>query len=189
MAASPAAADRAPAEGPEARRCVRHPDRETLVSCGRCGRPFCPQCLIHTPAGQRCFECAGVRRDAPQRAAAAGVAKAFGVAALGSAIGASVGLLFLLIAALATGAIGGQMLAPSVNRKTRRVIYALGLLALVGGALVGSALAAWAPVLAAALPGSAKLALLVVVTIQVALSLQFWIFIAIAAAAGYQRVR
>src|SRR2546423_388400 len=76
--------------GPEPRPCVRHPNRETLVSCGRCGKPFCPDCLVHTPAGQRCYECAGIRRRAASTAVASGLAKAFVVVLLGSAIGSFV---------------------------------------------------------------------------------------------------
>ena len=25
--------------------CYRHPDRETYISCQRCGRPICPDCM------------------------------------------------------------------------------------------------------------------------------------------------
>ena len=189
MAASPAAANQAAADGPEPRRCVRHPDRETLVSCGRCGRPFCPQCLIHTPAGQRCFECAGVRRDAAQRMAAARFLQAFGVAAIGSAIAGLLGIFFLLLGAFVVGSMAGQLLAPSVNRKTRRLVYALGFLALVGGALAGAVAVAGLPVAASSLPAEVKLGLLPALAVQVALSARLWIFIAIAAAAGYHRLR
>jgi membrane associated rhomboid family serine protease len=48
--------------------CYRHPDRETGVSCSRCGRPICPDCMTPTSVGMRCPECAGektqVRRPA-----------------------------------------------------------------------------------------------------------------------------
>lgn len=39
-------------------RCTRHTDRETRRICGRCERPFCPDCLVPTPVGGRCQECA-----------------------------------------------------------------------------------------------------------------------------------
>lgn len=38
--------------------CYRHPDRETRVACSNCGRPICPDCMIPTPVGMRCPECA-----------------------------------------------------------------------------------------------------------------------------------
>jgi membrane associated rhomboid family serine protease len=37
--------------------CYRHPDRETWVSCVRCGRHACPDCLRQAAVGQQCLEC------------------------------------------------------------------------------------------------------------------------------------
>ena len=37
--------------------CYRHPDRETYVSCTRCGRPACPDCLRSAAVGQHCVDC------------------------------------------------------------------------------------------------------------------------------------
>jgi membrane associated rhomboid family serine protease len=37
--------------------CFRHPRRETYVSCVRCGRPACPDCLRSAAVGQQCVEC------------------------------------------------------------------------------------------------------------------------------------
>lgn len=37
--------------------CFRHPNRETWVSCVRCGRPACPECLRQAAVGQQCVEC------------------------------------------------------------------------------------------------------------------------------------
>ena len=39
--------------------CYRHPDRETGVSCSRCGRPICPDCMTPSSVGMRCPECDG----------------------------------------------------------------------------------------------------------------------------------
>jgi membrane associated rhomboid family serine protease len=58
-----------PGTAPEASvpTCFRHPGRETYVSCVRCGRPACPDCLRSAAVGQQCVECIrqanrGVRR-------------------------------------------------------------------------------------------------------------------------------
>ena len=37
--------------------CFRHPNRETWVSCVRCGRHACPDCLRSAAVGQQCVEC------------------------------------------------------------------------------------------------------------------------------------
>jgi membrane associated rhomboid family serine protease len=37
--------------------CYRHPNRETWVSCVRCGRHACPDCLHQAAVGQQCVEC------------------------------------------------------------------------------------------------------------------------------------
>lgn len=42
---------------PYAPTCVRHPDRETGLSCTRCGRPACPECLRAAAVGQHCVDC------------------------------------------------------------------------------------------------------------------------------------
>jgi hypothetical protein len=41
--------------------CANHPSVETLVSCGKCEKPLCPKCMIFTPVGVRCKECARMR--------------------------------------------------------------------------------------------------------------------------------
>jgi membrane associated rhomboid family serine protease len=37
--------------------CFRHAGRETYLSCTRCGRAACPECLKPAPVGQQCVEC------------------------------------------------------------------------------------------------------------------------------------
>lgn len=44
--------------------CTIHKNVETLRICGRCERPFCPDCLINTPVGGRCRDCARGPRSA-----------------------------------------------------------------------------------------------------------------------------
>jgi membrane associated rhomboid family serine protease len=43
--------------------CVRHPDRATALTCTRCGRPACPECLREASVGHQCVDCvAGAQR-------------------------------------------------------------------------------------------------------------------------------
>jgi membrane associated rhomboid family serine protease len=37
--------------------CYRHPGKETYVSCSRCGKPACPDCLRDASVGQHCVDC------------------------------------------------------------------------------------------------------------------------------------
>ncbi|MEU8434329.1 rhomboid family intramembrane serine protease [Streptomyces sp. NPDC029216] len=37
--------------------CYRHPDRDTGISCTRCDRPICPECMISASVGYQCPEC------------------------------------------------------------------------------------------------------------------------------------
>ncbi|MFY7070012.1 rhomboid family intramembrane serine protease [Nocardiopsis changdeensis] len=37
--------------------CYRHPDRVTGLSCTRCERPICPDCMTAASVGQHCPEC------------------------------------------------------------------------------------------------------------------------------------
>lgn len=54
-------------------RCVRHPDRPTLLACSRCGRPACPECLRPASVGQHCVDCvAAAERSTPQARTIAG---------------------------------------------------------------------------------------------------------------------
>jgi hypothetical protein len=64
--------------------CVRHPQVETFVRCGRCDQPICPDCMVAGPVGVRCRACSRrnqdkIMRGSPQQYAL-GAAFAFGSA-------------------------------------------------------------------------------------------------------------
>lgn len=37
--------------------CYRHPGRQTGISCTRCERPICPECMVSASVGFQCPEC------------------------------------------------------------------------------------------------------------------------------------
>ena len=84
--------------------CYRHPSRETAVSCANCERPICTDCMVYTPVGIKCPDCARLPRSAivrlrPDRAARA-ILAAFlvgGGMGVGIVILQDVGLFFALI--------------------------------------------------------------------------------------------
>ncbi len=39
-------------------KCAYHPDVETNLRCGKCGKPICPKDMVQTPVGARCLGCA-----------------------------------------------------------------------------------------------------------------------------------
>ncbi|GLZ41325.1 rhomboid family intramembrane serine protease [Actinokineospora sp. NBRC 105648] len=53
--------------------CVRHPDRPTALSCTRCDRPACPECLVPASVGFHCVDCVNEgRRSVRQPTTVAG---------------------------------------------------------------------------------------------------------------------
>lgn len=141
----------AEASAPEVFRCARHPDIETGLRCGRCETPICPRCMVMTPVGARCPDCAQLRRlptfDVRPRHYAAALAAAVGVAV---AIGVAWSLLpiprgsaaFLL--GLLSGVAAGEAVSRVVNRKRSRGLKAIAALAVP--------LTLWVSVWAPALP-------------------------------------
>lgn len=122
--------------------CARHPDIDTNLRCGKCGQPICPKCVVQTPVGARCPDCAAVKRlplySVPAsyyaRAAAAGLAA-------GSALGAvwpfvPVGGFFLLIIAAGIGYAIGEVISLAVNRKRGPGLQAIAALSMVASYLV-----------------------------------------------------
>lgn len=103
--------------------CARHPHTVTSLRCGQCQRPICPRCLVLTPVGAKCAECARARRLptfelTPLTALAAGCS----ALALAIALGAFGSLLLrflpMLVIAFPFGV--GLILAEVVSRVANR---------------------------------------------------------------------
>jgi hypothetical protein len=74
--------------------CATHPEVETELACGKCGRYICPRCMVQTPVGARCRECAQLRRPPMYSLGPASIARVAG-AAIGA--GVAVGLVWGLL--------------------------------------------------------------------------------------------
>jgi len=112
-------------------RCALHPETETNLRCGKCGQPICPKCLVQTPVGARCPECAALKRlpvyDVPAvfyaRAIAAGLIAASVLGAIWPFIPSFYILWFLI--ALGIGYAIGEAVSLSVNRKRGLALQAI----------------------------------------------------------------
>ena len=107
-------------------RCAYHPDVETNLRCGKCDTPICPKCMVQTPVGARCPDCAKLYKLPTYRVSTKYYLMAAGTA-LGMAIvcGAAWGAIewvipfFSLNLLLAPGAgyAISEVVSLSVNRK------------------------------------------------------------------------
>jgi len=110
-------------------RCATHPEVETNLRCGKCGKPICPRCLVQTPVGTRCRDCAKLYKLPTYR-----VSTSYYLRAIGTALGMAVacGLVWgvinglvpffylNLILAAGVGYAIGEVVGLSVNRKSSR---------------------------------------------------------------------
>ena len=105
--------------------CPKHPDTQTNLRCGRCEELICPRCMVHSPVGARCLECAQVRRLPTFEVTTPFLARAIVAGlVLGIAGGAAVLLLIYLfggflalIALIGVGYLIGEGVSVAVNRK------------------------------------------------------------------------
>jgi hypothetical protein len=110
--------------------CAKHPSVETELACGKCGTPICPRCMVYTPVGARCPDCANIRK-LPQYEVSIGLlARGYGAAiVVGAGLGAVWGFLPFQIffvfgifgGLLLGGGVGyliGEAVAVATNRKS-----------------------------------------------------------------------
>ena len=121
-------------------RCAYHPDVETNLRCGKCGKPICPKCLVQTPVGAKCPDCAKLYKLPTYQVSTKHYLRAIGTG-LGMAIvcgiawavvGGFLRFFYLnLILAAGAGYVIGEVISRSVNRKR-----GTGLAVIAGSALV-----------------------------------------------------
>lgn len=108
-------------------RCAMHPDVETALRCSKCEKPICPRCLIQTPVGARCRDCAQLRRLPIFNLTPLLFFRALGVGALVAIV---IGVLWSALPQLGflsvfLGAITGFLIGSAVSRAAnrRRSVY------------------------------------------------------------------
>ena len=127
--------------------CATHPNVETELACGRCGKPICPRCLVQTPVGSRCRQCAGVRRlptfEVSPAYAARGLAASLVAGAVVGAVWA--GLLsnnlgfvgfFVFFVALGIGYAVGETVSWATNRKRGPTLQGIAVVGVVEAYLI-----------------------------------------------------
>jgi hypothetical protein len=115
--------------------CAKHPNVETNVTCGKCGKPICPKCMVQTPVGMRCKDCARLKKLPTYQLSTQYILRAVGA---GLGIGIVCGfawwaidlvlpffLLRILIAAGAGYAVG-EVVSLAVNRKRGTILAIIG---------------------------------------------------------------
>lgn len=138
---------------PQPLRCATHPDVETYLRCGRCGRPICPRCLVQTPVGARCRDCARPQRLPTFELGAQGYFKLVPVtvgAVLLSAIAWALLLplagrfgFFGILLGLGVGYVVGEAVALAFNRKRATVLAVVAGLSVVLGFLMSAGFRLW----------------------------------------------
>jgi hypothetical protein len=111
---------------PETLHCATHADVETTLRCGKCEKPICPRCLVMTPVGARCKECAAARKLPTFQLSGLNYLVA-GLVALGMGLGVGLvwGLiewllpsyLFSILLAAGAGWLIAEVIGRAVNRK------------------------------------------------------------------------
>lgn len=104
--------------------CSYHPDVMTGLGCGKCGRYICPKCMVHTPVGARCQDCASVAKHPTYDIKTLHYVRAIFAGAVSSVVG---GFIWGLIAAnlaftglllgIGMGYLIGEVISLASNRK------------------------------------------------------------------------
>jgi len=135
-------------------KCATHPEVETNLRCGKCGKPICSRCLVQTPVGARCPDCARLHRLPTYsvstkyylRAAGAGVGMAIICGIVWGVIGGLVPFFYLnLVLAPAAGYAISEVVNRSVNRKRGTGLAIVGGIAVVISYLIGTLMGIFFP--------------------------------------------
>lgn len=123
---------------PETLRCATHPDVETNLRCGKCGKPICPRCMVQTPVGARCRDCARLYKLPTYRVSPVYYLRAAGTAlCMAVVVGLVWGLIanfvpFIVLNLIIAGGVGyaiGEVTGFAVNKKRGTWLAVIGAVA------------------------------------------------------------
>ena len=126
--------------------CHWHPEVETRLSCSRCEKNICTQCMVQAAVGIHCRECGravkmptfDVKPSYYARALAVGAAIAIGGGLLWTIFTIIFGDFLSSVAAIGVGYAAGELISLAVNRKR-----GAGLAWIAGGSVVVAFLISW----------------------------------------------
>ena len=104
--------------------CATHPQTETLLRCSRCERPICLACMVSTPVGFRCRDCAHMgglpQLNLRPAMLARAVAAAVGLTLAGGLVWALVFQTAIFLLLIVAGAGIGYGVAEGISRAAGR---------------------------------------------------------------------
>lgn len=103
----------------EVKKCAIHKNTDTYLTCAECGKPICPDCMVQTPVGAKCPDCA------KHRGRTAGYVKPIyylRAAGAGFGIGSIAGIIlqFIPFFTIILGIVTAMFLAEMISRAVRR---------------------------------------------------------------------
>ncbi|MBN4064707.1 hypothetical protein JYU04_03120 [Dehalococcoides mccartyi] len=144
--------------------CLRHPDTISNLGCSRCGDLICPECMVQSPVGARCPDCATIGQSPIFRSTSTELSTAIALSAAGAvgfgvAFGIFVWIMWKLplnfaignVAAAFVMALAGALVGDYVRKVGKnkldarlRIVAAVTMLAIwIIGLNVASALGVW----------------------------------------------
>lgn len=120
-------------------KCARHPKVETALSCGRCGTPICPDCMVAGAVGMICRKCAALGESPlykvpPARLALALVA-GVGAGTLAGFVLQHIGFFVFFVSPIIGGLLGEVILRATGRKRGVRVEVLTGVSVVAGAAL------------------------------------------------------
>ncbi|MBI4494372.1 MAG: hypothetical protein HY690_16435 [Chloroflexi bacterium] len=169
--------------------CATHPRVESYLRCSRCGKSICPRCMVQSPVGARCRDCARQRRlpvfVAGPLDLARGLGAGLAVGLLGGALLATPWLRFFhIFLILGLGYLVGRAVTAAANRKRAASLAVMAAASVVVGVLYGPLL--W---LALQAPQLLRASVLLEVALDALTDPLRVLFVALAAFLAWREVR